>query len=85
MFEPKGLSFYEEECDGKIFYLIVIGKDYEDILLTRFKDKDRYPSIEVEEWLNENITEWFCDGMLYWYEIIFKSKDDAMLFKLSWS
>jgi len=43
----------------------------------------RYITSEVAEWLEENVRFWAIQGAFRC--LLFTSKDDAMLFKLTWS
>jgi len=78
------LVYLEEVKNNEIKYIIGIFEENEIRLLDSYRDRMPYINDEVEEWLDNNTYGWEYYASLFFFEIIFQSKEDAILFKLTW-
>lgn len=70
----------QKEIDAEVLYSMLETSGWTSVQLTRFKD--RYHSVDVSEWANDN-----CVGKFYHSSTryIFENEKDAIMFTLKWS
>jgi hypothetical protein len=69
----------------KGLHVIDIGYDYIAKLFTNRYTSEFRPSDEVIVWLDDNTPGWELCSVKVITEFWFKTKEDAMLFKLTWA
>jgi hypothetical protein len=78
------ITFNEFEDNPYPYYFSIMGDDL--TRLTYYNFGTHFKS-NVKEWFEENIAyeQWdYIDGGLSWFDVCFKNKADAMLFKTTW-